>query len=386
MASPRRGCDGRVGTPCDALSTCMTAVSPKALQAPSSDTPKQKDSASTFGPWLVALGTGLWGTESAFRIPLTESGRYRRDGLYASDVLVLIEHVLILVTFAPWLWWKRSAWPRRISRKALLYIVVSGIAGSAVGTVFFTEALRTGNPTVVNLLLNLQPVVSTIGGWMLLSERPGRRFWLWAPIALGAGLLLSGDPSQALGVSWWGVSTLYTAFCALAWGAGTVVGRGAMRELPLPVASFLRVSVGLVCMTAIVAARGRLGLDHLAPSAANVESWGMLLALATLAGGLPLVIYFRGLQGTPASIAGYFELTQTLTAIVITWGVFGHAMNLRQILAAIVLIAAVTLLQRDGAATGAGRLATTGGGVMSASGVSEARIRSPRGSLSNPCP
>lgn len=364
----------------------MSAAVSNNLRPPSSHASGQKGTTSASGPWLVALGTGLWGTESAFRIPLTESGRFRRDGLYASDVLVLIEHVLILATFAPWLWFRRAAWPRRISRKALLYIVLSGIAGSAVGTVFFTEALRTGNPTVVNLLLNLQPVVSTIGGWMLLGERPGRRFWLWAPIALGAGLLLSGDPGEALGVSWWGISTLYTAICALAWGAGTVVGRGAMRELPLPVASFLRIAVGLVCMIAVVAARGRFAPGQLVPSAANVESWAMLLALATVSGGLPLVIYFRGLQGTPASIAGYFELTQTLTAIVITWGVFGHAMDLRQIVAAVVLITAVTLLQRDAAATGSGRLATTGGGVMSASGVSEARIRSPRGSLSNPWP
>lgn len=361
----------------------MTSMASDRVQTLSPDGRARTDSASTFGPWLVALGTGLWGTESAFRIPLTEPGRYRRDGLYASDVLVLVEHLLILAAFAPWLWLRRATWPRRISPRALLYIVISGIAGSAIGTVFFTEALRTGNPTVVNLLLNLQPVVSTAGGWLLLGERPGRRFWLWAPIALGAGLLLSGDPAQALGVSWWGISTLYTAVCALAWGAGTVVGRGAMRELPLHVASFLRVSVGLVCMTAIVAARGRLGFEQLAPSASNIESWAMLIALATVSGGLPLVIYFRGLQGTPASIAGYFELTQTLTAIVITWGVFGHAMNARQILAAIVLVTAVTLLQRD-SAIAAGRRATTGGGVRSASGVSEALMRSPRGRRSNP--
>ncbi|MBI5533164.1 MAG: DMT family transporter [Deltaproteobacteria bacterium] len=299
-------------------------------------------------PWYVAIGSGLWGSESAFRIPLTEGGRYGKSGLYASDVLVLIEHVLILITFLPWLWLQRRTWPKRIPLRTLGYLAISGVAGSAVGTVFFTEALRTGNPTVVNLLLNVQPVISTFGGWAVHGERPNGRFWLWAPVALGAGLLLSGDPTHAAGASWWGISTLYTLLCALAWGAGTVVGRGAMKELPVAVASTIRVMVGLVCMAGIVAARGRFDAAHLLPAQASAGSWVMLVALATVSGGIPLAIYFRGLRGTPASLAGYFEQMQTLVAVVITWGVFGHGMDARQVIAGLVLIGAVTMLQRQG--------------------------------------
>ncbi len=299
------------------------------------------------GPWLVALGTALWGTESAFRIPLTESGRFARDrGLYASDVLVLLEHVAILLTFLPWLVLRRADLPRRIGWRAAAYVIVSGIAGSAVGTIFFTEALRTGNPTVVNLLLNLQPIVSTVGGWLVFRERPGRRFARWAALAVGAGLLLSANPAETTGLPWFGISTVYTLVCALAWGTATVMGRGAMRELPLPLASTLRIVVGLACMVLIVAARGRLHLDQLAPDAANASSYAMLMALATVSGGIPLILYFRGLSRTPASLAGYFEMAQTLAAVAVTWGWFGHAMSARQVAAAIVLMFAVAMLQR----------------------------------------
>lgn len=298
-------------------------------------------------PWLVALGAGLWGTESAFRLPLTEAGVFHRSGLYASDVLVFVEHVLILITYGPWLWLRRAAWPKAISARSLLYVLISGVAGSAVGTVFFTEALRTGNPTVVNLLLNLQPVVSTLGGWVVHKERPSRAFFLWAPVALAAGVMLSGDPSGAAGAAWWGLSTVYTLLCALAWGTGTVAGRGAMKELALPVASVLRVVVGLVCMALIVLARGRMAASHLLPAGATAGSYLLLFALATVSGAVPLAVYFKGLSGTPASLAGYFEQVQTLTAVVITWGVFGHAMNGRQVIAGVVLVAAVTMMQRQ---------------------------------------
>lgn len=295
----------------------------------------------------MGLGTALWGTESAFRIPLTESGRFAPTrGLYASDVLVLLEHVLILVTFVPWLLVKRASIPRRISARAWAFVTVSGVAGSAVGTIFFTEALRTGNPTVVNLLLNLQPIVSTAGGWALFGERPGKRFALWAAVAVSAGLMLSANPTEAGGLSWFGMPTLYTLICAVAWGTATVMGRGVMREVPLPVASSLRIAIGLLSMTIIVAARGRLHLAELLPSSANASSYAMLLALVTVSGGVPLIVYFRGLSSTPASLAGYFEMAQTLAAVVVTWGLFGHAMSGRQVMAAGVLMFAVTMLQR----------------------------------------
>ena len=46
-----------------------------------------------YGPWLVGLGAALWGTESAWRIPLNE--------LFDAEVIVFWEHVLILLMFLP---------------------------------------------------------------------------------------------------------------------------------------------------------------------------------------------------------------------------------------------------------------------------------------------
>jgi hypothetical protein len=39
----------------------------------------------SYGPWLVGLGAALWGTESAWRIPLNE--------LFDAKVIVFWEHV-----------------------------------------------------------------------------------------------------------------------------------------------------------------------------------------------------------------------------------------------------------------------------------------------------
>ncbi len=71
-----------------------------------------------------------------------------------------------------------------------------------------------------------------------------------------------------------------------------------------------------------------------------------IVLLATISGGIPLLIYFEGLRLTKASTAGYFEMMQTLAAVCITWGFFHAALRLHQVIAALVLMAAVTMVQR----------------------------------------
>src|SRR5437763_737060 len=188
-----------------------------------------------YGPWLVGLGAALWGTESAWRIPLNE--------LCDAKVIVFWEHVFILIMFLPILISRVKEIPK-ISARTWGYLLFSGFAGSAVGTIFFTLALKYGNPTVVNVILNIQPVISTIGAFLLFGDRLARRFFFFASIS----------------------------------------------------------------------------------------------------GGIPLLIYFQGLHLTRASTAGYFEMMQTLAAVCITWGFFHASLHPHQVIAAIVLIAAVAMV------------------------------------------
>src|SRR5438067_12165933 len=59
----------------------------------------------------------------------------------------------------------------KVSARTWGYMLFSGFAGSAVGTVFFTLSLKYGNPTVVNVILNIQPVISTLGAFFLFGDR-----------------------------------------------------------------------------------------------------------------------------------------------------------------------------------------------------------------------
>ncbi|MFL6520081.1 MAG: DMT family transporter [Chthoniobacterales bacterium] len=303
---------------------------------------------SSYGPWLVGLGAALWGTESAWRIPLND--------LFDADVIVFWEHVLILLMFLPILISQLGELPK-IDKRSWGYLIFSGFAGSAVGTIFFTLALKNGNPTVVNVILNIQPVISTIGAFFLFGDRLTPRFFLYAAIAIVAGIFLSVEYPTLIGVSFaqagLNLGTGYALICALFWGLSTVAGRGVMIGIPLRLAASLRIVVGLVCMTCILLAYGKLRSPSLWPAAAQAHPGTAIVALlllASISGGIPLLIYFEGLRLTRASTAGYFEMMQTLAAVCITWGFFHAALRPHQIVAAIVLIAAVAMVQRAQAA------------------------------------
>src|SRR6202047_4284756 len=201
----------------------------------------------SYGPWLVGLGAALWGTESAWRIPLNE--------LFDAEVIVFWEHVLILLMFLPLLL-PRLGELRKINSKTWGYLLFSGFAGSAVGTIFFTLALKYGNPTVVNVILNIQPVVSTLGAYLLFGDRLAPRFFLYAGIAILAGIFLSVEYPTLIGVSFaqagLTLGTGYALICAFFWGGSTVAGRGVMMGMPLRLASSTRIVVGLFCMTLIL--------------------------------------------------------------------------------------------------------------------------------------
>jgi len=303
---------------------------------------------SSYGPWLVGLGAALWGTESAWRIPLND--------LFDADVIVFWEHVLILLMFLPILL-PRLGELRKIDKRSWGYLIFSGFAGSAVGTIFFTLALKNGNPTVVNVILNIQPVISTLGAFFLFGDRLTPRFFLYASIAIVAGIFLSVEHPALIGVSFaqggLNLGTAYALTCALFWGLSTVAGRGVMIGIPLRLAASLRIVVGLVCMTGILLAYGKLRGASLWPVSAQAHPGTAIIALlllASISGGIPLLIYFEGLRLTRASTAGYFEMMQTLAAVCITWGFFHAALRPHQVVAAIILIAAVAMVQRAQAA------------------------------------
>jgi drug/metabolite transporter (DMT)-like permease len=290
------------------------------------------------GPALVIAGASMWGLETYWRIPLSRK--------LDADVLVFHEHWMGLAVTLPFLVLGAGKL-RTVSSKALVSMVGSGVLGSALGTVCFTQALTLLNSSLANLLLNVQPVISVLVSWLWLRERPRARFYPWAAVALGCGVAMAWSPGTIESPHRLALGLLFIGATALCWGASTTFGRAAMMEIDFKTGTALRYLIGTVATFALAAVHGGLGerlrWGVLATPATLRQMAGLLLVAAIT----PTFLYFAGLARTRASVATFAEMAQTFASLIVTWGVLGDALGLHQVVAGAVLLVAVAFIHRS---------------------------------------
>jgi drug/metabolite transporter (DMT)-like permease len=291
-----------------------------------------------LGPSLVIAGASMWGLETLWRV--------RLNAKFDADVLVLHEHWMGLVLTLPFLIRGATAL-RGVSRKAALSMIASGVLGSALGTVCFTEALTLLNASLANLLLNVQPVISVLVSWFWLRERPLPRFYPWAAVALGCGATMAWSPDAADAPHRLGLGLLFIGATAVCWGASTTFGRAAMIEIDFKTGTALRYLIGTVATFVIAALHGqvaeRMHWSELATPSTLKDMAGLLIVAAIT----PTFLYFAGLARTRASVATFAEMAQTFASLFITWGVMGEPLSPQQVAAGTFLLVAVFFINRS---------------------------------------
>jgi drug/metabolite transporter (DMT)-like permease len=291
-----------------------------------------------LGPLLVIVGASMWGLETFWRV--------RLNARFDADVLVFHEHWMGLVLTSPFLFGKLASL-RKVSRKGWASMVASGVLGSALGTVCFTEALTLLNASLANLLLNVQPVISVLVSWFWLRERPLPRFYPWAAVALACGAATAWSPDALQAPHRLALGLLFIAATAACWGASTTFGRAAMLEIEFKTGTALRYLVGTFATLAIAAIDGRVGgrlrFETLFTGPVLEDMLGLLVVAAIT----PTFLYFAGLARTRATVATFAEMAQTFASLLITWGVMGEALTPAQMLAGLLLLVSVYFINRS---------------------------------------
>ncbi len=261
------------------------------------------------------------------RRPLTAS--------LTSIQIVLLEHVILAVVLLPFCW---RAW-RALSVKQ--WGAVLGIAwgGSALGTLLFTEAIRLGNPTTAVLLQKTQPIIAMLLAKLILHDRLGGRLCFCLAIALAGAYLISFGAMTPLAlIRYIPPAALMALGAAALWGGSTVLGRFALLGVPFQTLTALRIVVALPLLAALNWLR-----PHAWPALVP-KQWLALVTMAFVPGLLALLIYYRGLGKTRASLAAIAELSFPATAALLNWTMLGAGVSLVQISGFAMLWAAILAL------------------------------------------
>jgi drug/metabolite transporter (DMT)-like permease len=279
------------------------------------------------GTGWVALAAALWGSDAYLRSHLVKS--------IPAATVVLAEHAIAVVILLPLILrtWQQV---RRLDARGLLALLAIGAGASALATVLFTQAFTYGDYIAPALLQQTQPLIAIAGAWLLLGERPRTRFAPFVVVALiGAYLVVFASPSDVR------VESIRGALLALAaatlWGSGTVLGRMLSTSLTFEAITAWRFAIGLPASLV-------LALLWDAPIVPPRSDCAALAGLAIGPGLLSLLLYYWGLQRTPASRATLAELAYPVTAALVGVILLDQHLTGTQILGAVLVAGTVTVL------------------------------------------
>ena len=139
-----------------------------------------------------------------------------------------------------------------------------------------------------------------------------------------AGLMRHAPPAALLALA-----------AAALWGGSTVLGRFALRGIPFQTLTAMRIIVALPLLAV-------LALDQPVPwPTLHAGQWLSLTTLALVPGLLALMIYYRGLGRTQASLAAIAELSFPATAALLNWTILGATVSPVQIAGFVMLWTAI---------------------------------------------
>ncbi len=266
-----------------------------------------------FSVILVATAAMLWGTDTLFRVPLL--GHLASKPVVASTQLVFLETLILTVVVLPLLWIGREA-IQTLSRRQWLAILCIGVGAQGLATVLFTLSFSYFHFIETVLLQKTQPLIAILLASIWLRERLSPQAWVWIPLAIvGAYLIVIPDPfhPEAAWADFHVQAGLLSIAAAALWGSGTVLGRYALRGISFPIMTSLRFVVGMPVLGVVLLSMG--GVSAL--SQYRVSDAGYYLGLALIPGLLAMLLYYRGLASTPASIATLAELAFPITGVLV---------------------------------------------------------------------
>jgi drug/metabolite transporter (DMT)-like permease len=287
---------------------------------------------------LVILGSALWGTDALFRRPLT--------GSLSPITIVMLEHCVLALAVLPVAIRFRDQF-KALTRRDCAALLLISLGGSVAATSLFTFAMKYGNPSVVILLQKTQPLFTVLLARILLRERPARSFWHWFALAMtGAYLISTPDWQSGVPLSPSHPVIVFSALAAaLLWGSATVCGRYVIGKVSTPFLTALRFLFALPPLLLLY------GMQPAQQRRLPADAWSIfsIVEMALIPGLAALLIYYKGLRSTTASVTSVCELSFPVTAIAVNWLFLDVRLSAVELTGSCLLVASVTALAFTGA-------------------------------------
>jgi drug/metabolite transporter, DME family len=293
-----------------------------------------------FSVILVAVAATLWASDAYFRNQLVQHLTPTQI-VVAEDALITLFLLPVLVRS-----WREL---RKLGPRGWLAVGLIAVGAQSLATILFTASFSYHIYAETFVLQQTQPLIAIVLAWIVLGER--RRPWFWpaAAVALVAVYLVvfAQDPTAPVSALHNGrlEAGLLALGAAAFWASGTVLGRFALGSINFWSMTSLRFTLALPVLVVIVLVQyGTAGFSHYTVG----DFVPNLLAIALVPGLFALLLYYRALSRTPASLATIAEMAYPIAATLIAsapppWG-FNQPLYGVQLVGTALLIGVIVFL------------------------------------------
>jgi DME family drug/metabolite transporter len=289
---------------------------------------------------FVAIAATMWASDAYFRNQLISH-------LSATEIVVAEDALIALLLIG--VLYRSRAELKKLTPRGWLAVGIIAAGAQALATIFFTASFSYRIYAETFVLQQTQPLIAIALAWIVLGERRRPWFWATAAVALVAVYMVvfAQDPLQPVSALQHGrvEAGLFALGAAVLWASGTVFGRFALGSISFWSMTALRFTLALPVLVAIVLVQeGTAGFTHYRLS----DFLPNLLAIAVVPGLLALLLYYRALSKTPASLATIAEMAFPVAATLIAsgpppWG-FNQPLYPAQIVGTVLLLVVIGLL------------------------------------------
>ena len=284
---------------------------------------------------LIAVAAVLWASDALFRSQLTHLG---------ASQIVVAEDALITLFLVPVFIRSRHEL-RGLDWRGWVAVILIAAGAQALATLFFTASFLYGIYAETYVLQQTQPLIALWLASIVLGER--RRPWFWGAVVVALVgvymVVFASNPRDPLNVLQHGrlEAGLFALGAAVLWASGTVFGRYALGSLSFWAVTSLRFTLALPVLVVVVLVQyGLAGFTHYTYS----DFVPNLLAIALVPGLLALLLYYRALSRTPASLSTIAEMALPVTATFIAAYQFHQPLYPAQLVGTALLIGVIILL------------------------------------------
>lgn len=296
-----------------------------------------------YGPFFIVAAAMLWAADGLIRVSL---------GPLPSSVIVFWEHIIGLIVLIPFIPSAVGVLKKFSYREWYLAISVT-LVSSVSGTLLFTQALQSsaasGDFLTPLLIQKIQPLIVIFLSVLILKERLPLTYLALAPVALiGSYLMTFGFRVMDLSLSGKELTFLLSFGAAVSWGSGTILSKYLLRKVSYPQFTTIRFLMAIPLSLIISLILGQ----WVDPQAITITQYAKFALIALSTGAVALLIYYRGLTNTNASVATVCELMFPLASILIAitpLNPYGlpQQLNMGNIIGIALLIVSVFIISMD---------------------------------------